>query len=86
MIIEITMVVIGILAHYLSEVIKNGKCPKRYWMEYRLNTFLSILGAVASTILLMYAGNVDLYTYLMAGYVADSVFNKSVPKSTTEKV
>lgn len=66
----------GFISHYIQKCAKEKIGYLEYWIKNPMYSGLSVVGSIGGFTGLMATGNVDMATYFMAGFMADSLFNK----------
>ena len=71
------MWLMGLASHYLKKCIREKIGFKEYWTSHPNESVLSVVGGIAALIVLLNAGETDLFVFFGAGYIADSLINKA---------
>lgn len=73
------MYAFGFISHYIQKCAKEKINYIEYWKTNPMYSGLSVIGAIGGFTGMLTSGVTDMYAYFMAGFMADSLFNKYQP-------
>lgn len=73
--------VLGVVAHYIKKIIRDGYDWKTYWKTESKNSYMAISGALLGFATMIQTGGSSLLMYFLLGFSCDSILNKALKKA-----